>query len=92
MKLCFCKYFNKYLIHSKPIINDTKIPITNVPKLAIIIFHTEPFNNCNTTAPKTTGALKKKENLAALSRSSPSRRPAAIVVPEREKPGIKANT
>lgn len=41
-------------------------------------------------APKTMGQANKNENLVALSRLKPTRRPEAIVIPERETPGIMA--
>ena len=81
LKSCFFKYFSKYLIQIIPITNDVIIPKRNVEKFVRIKSIVPFFISCSTTAPKTTGADKKKENLAALSRSNFKIRDAAIVVP-----------
>ena len=47
--------------------------------------------SCNRNAPKIAGIDRIKLNLAANSLSSPITRPAAIVVPERERPGKTAH-
>ena len=92
MKSCFFKYFNKYLIQTIPITKEVTTPRRKVDRLAIIKSMVPFLISCQKTAPHTTGADKKKENLAALSRSSFKIRAAVIVVPLLENPGIKANT
>ena len=52
------RYFNKNLIHNKPITNDVRIPTINGSALAPMIVHVEDFNNFKATAPHTTGADK----------------------------------
>ena len=48
------------------------------------------FTPLNRTAPNTIGIRSRNENRAAASRSSPENRPAVIVTPERDTPGISA--
>ena len=80
------------MIHISPTINEVNIPIIKGIGLVAITAYVFGFNNCTPTAPKTTGALKQNENLAASSLFIPRDLAAAIVVPLLEKPGIKANT
>ena len=45
----------------------------------------------NTTAPAVTGIIIKKLRRAAASRSKPRKRPAVIVMPDRDVPGLRAS-
>ena len=47
--------------------------------------------NINTIAPRIAGIESKKENLAAIPRSTPMKMAAAIVVPARDMPGVIAS-
>ena len=58
LKLCFCKYFNKYLIQIKPVTKEIIIPKVKVPILAIINDQTLLSSSFKAKAPHTTGALK----------------------------------
>ena len=49
-----------------------------------------PARPCSRTAPSMIGTSRKNEKRAAESRSRPRNRPAVIVIPERETPGISA--
>ena len=76
----------------KPVTNDIVIPKINIVAFCLINSTAPSSNNCKIQAPRTTGADKQKENFAALSLSTFKHLALAIVVPLREKPGIRAKT
>ena len=63
--------------------------ITPVIKAALISPGVMSFN-LKTPAPTMMGVESKKENLAAASRVRPRARPAVMVTPERDTPGMMA--
>ena len=57
----FLRYINKYFIVKIPTIKDTKIPTIKIDKLELIILMVSDFSKVRITAPKTTGADKRKK-------------------------------
>ena len=75
-------------------IETTNATIIPVKRMAISIpeYVNPNFNIFKRLAPNITGIAKKNVNSADTVRDAPSNIPPRIVAPEREVPGINANT
>lgn len=84
-------YFIKNLIAK----TDTRKAV-NTPAIKIAISNPvqeKPnFTNFRALAPSITGIAKKKVNSAATKREAPNSKAVIIVTPEREVPGMSANS
>lgn len=70
---------------------DTNTPI-NIENQSTLVALATRSKVLKPPAKKINGTDNKKENRAEVSRVKPRKRPAVIVIPEREVPGISANT
>ena len=86
-KLPFFKYSSKYLIAKNPKIVEETTPHIKAKLRSDAV---RSFA-ANKNAPIMAGVPNKKEKRAADSRLRPSARPASIVMPDLETPGIRAS-
>ena len=94
LKSCFLTKFIKNLMTNRETANATAEPIRRYPISAPDILPAERknFNSLYALAPTMVGIARKKVNSVAAVLDIPKRSAPIIVMPEREVPGIAANT